>query len=176
MKRRPSEWLDIVKEYYNSNISITRLAIKRNCDSAKLKYLIKLYDLYGEYPFSDEQESKIYTREQKLKAIEEYLSGTKSGRQIALELGSPNPDVVRDWRHIYEIKGEAGIHVSRGRKKYLLHEERQAYLADKELKARNQHLELENEYLKKSLALAFKKNKRLRKKYESLMNSRADLN
>ena len=176
MNRRPSEWLDIVKEYYNSNIGITRLAQKRNCDPAKLKYLIRLYELHGDVPFTDNQESRIYTREEKLKAIEEYLSGTKSGRQIALELGSPNPDVVRDWRHIYEEKGEAGIHISRGRKKYLLHEERQAYLADKELRARNEHLELENEYLKKSLALAFKKNKRLRKKYESLMNSRADLN
>ena len=80
MNRRPSEWLDIVKEYYNSNIGIARLAQKRNCDPAKLKYLIRLYELHGDVPFTDNQESRIYTREEKLKAIEEYLSGTKSGR------------------------------------------------------------------------------------------------
>lgn len=176
MQRKPSEWFAIVKEYYLCNISITKLAKKRKCDPAKLKYLIKLYELHGEFPFTDNQKERFYTREEKLKAIEEYLSGTKSGRQIALELGSPNPDIVRDWRQLYEEKGEEAIQVSRGRKKYLLHEERQAYLADKELRARNEHLELENEYLKKSLALAFKKNKRLKKKYESLMNSRADSN
>ena len=176
MVRKPSEWLKIVKEYHTSNISMTRLANKYGVDSAKLKYLIKLYDLHGEKPFTDDQQDRIYTREEKLKAIEEYLSGTKSGRQIALEMGSPSADIVRDWARLFKSGGSDAIQISRGRKKYLLHEDRQRYLADKELKERNRHLEAENEYLKKSLALAFKKNKRLRKKYESLMNSRADLN
>lgn len=176
MVRKPSEWLKIVKEYHVSNISMARLASKYGVDSAKLKYLIKLYDLHGDKPFTDDQQDRIYTREEKLKAIEEYLSGTKSGRQIALEMGSPSADIVRDWTRLFKKGGSDAIQTSRGRKKYLLHEDRQRYLADKELKERNQHLEAENEYLKKSLALAFKKNKRLRKKYESLMNSRADLN
>lgn len=176
MVRKPSEWLKIVKEYHISNISMTRLANKYGVDSAKLKYLIKLYDLHGDKPFTDDQQDRIYTREEKLKAVEEYLSGTKSGRQIALEMGSPSADIVRDWTKLFKKGGSDAIQTSRGRKKYLLHEDRQRYLADKELKERNRHLEAENEYLKKSLALAFKKNKRLRKKYESLMNSRADLN
>lgn len=176
MNRKPSEWLKIVKEYHNSDISISKLAVKHGVEVSKLKYLIKLHNLHGDFPFTDDQESRIYTREEKLKAIEEYLSGTKSGRQIALELGSPSADIVRDWANLFKNKGPDAIQISRGRKKYLLHEDRQRYLADKELKQRNQHLEAENEYLKKSLALAFKKNKRLRKKYESLMNSRADLN
>ena len=33
--------------------------------------------------------------------------------------------------------------------KYMLHEDRLKFLADKELKARCKHLEAENEYLKK---------------------------
>lgn len=176
MVRKPSEWLKIVKEYRILNISMTRLADKHGVDLAKLKYLIKLHNVHGDKPFTDDQQDRVYSREEKLKAIEEYFSGTKSGRQIALELGSPSADIVRDWANLYKKKGPDAIQISRGRKKYLLHEERQQYLADKELKERNQHLEAENEYLKKSLAIAFKKNKRLRKKYESLTNSRADLN
>lgn len=176
MKRTTKEWLKYVKEYLDSNTSITRIAEKRNVDPGKLKYLVKLYEIHGEAPFSDIQENRVYTREEKLKAIEEYLSGTKSGRQIALELGSPSSDIVRDWVKLFKEGGSDAIQVSKGRKKYLLHEDRQRFLAEKELKARNEHLEAENEYLKKSLALAFKKNKRLRKKYESLMNSGADLN
>lgn len=176
MKRKPSEWLQIVKSYYKQNIGIAKLASKIKCDPSKLKYLINLYELYGETPFTDEQSEHVYTREQKLKAIHDYLDGKKSGRQIALEIGSPSADIVRDWTNLYLKNGEEAIQDSRGRKKYLLHEERQKYLADKELKARNQHLEAENEYLKKSLALVFKKNKRFKKKYESLVNSRANIN
>ena len=55
----------------------------------------------------------------------------------------------------------------------MLHKDRQRFLADKELKARCKHLEDENEFLKKSLALALLKDKRLKKKYESLMSLRA---
>ena len=96
MVRKPSEWLKIVKEYRISNISMTRLADKHGVDLAKLKYLIKLYDVHGDKPFTDDQQDRVYSREEKLKAIEEYLSGTKSGRQIALELGSPSADIISD--------------------------------------------------------------------------------
>lgn len=109
MVRKPSEWLKIVKEYHTSNISMTKLANKYGVDSAKLKYLIKLYDLHGEKPFTDEQQDRVYTREEKLKAIEEYLSGTKSGRQIALEMGSPSADIVRDWARLFKSGGSDAI-------------------------------------------------------------------
>ena len=58
----------------------------------------------------------------------------------------------------------------------MLHKDRQRFLADKELNARCKHLEDENEFLKKSLALALQKDKRLKKRYESLMSLRAKSN
>jgi len=104
------------------------------------------------------------------------LSGKKSARQVAAEVGTPDADSVGEWVRKYKEKGEEGIQISRGRKKYMLHEDRQRFLADKELKDRCKHLEDENEILKKSLALALKKDKRLRKRYKSLMSSRAESN
>ena len=176
MERRPSEWLKIVKLHVEKDIPMTVLIKKYKVDSAKLKYKVKLYQIHGEYPFSDACEKRIYTREEKLKAIQCVLKGEKSGRQIGLELGIPGADTVNDWVKLYKDKGETAIQVSRGRKKYMLHEERQKYLADKELKARCKHLEDENEFLKKSLALALQKDKRLRKRYKSLMSLRAKSN
>lgn len=176
MNRRPSEWLKYVKMHVDDGVPMTKLAKKYKFDISKLKYKVKVYLMHGEWPFTDEQEKRIYSREEKLKAIKTVLSGEKSGRQIALELAVPNSDTVNDWVKLYKQKGESAIQVSRGRKKYMLHEDRQSYLADKELKARCKHLEDENEFLKKSLALALKKDKRLKKKYESLMSSRAKLN
>jgi transposase-like protein len=152
------------------------LVKKYKLDASKLKYRIKLYQIHGEVPFTDDQEKRIYTREKKLKAIQTVLSGQKSARQVGIELGAPHADTVNDWVKLYKNRGEAAIQVSRGRKKYMLHEERQAYLADKELKERCKHLEDENEFLKKSLALALKKDKRLRRRYKSLMSLRAKSN
>ena len=176
MERRPSEWLKIVKFHVEKDIPMTVLLKKYKIDSAKLKYKIKLYQIHGGYPFSDAYEKRIYTREEKLKAIQSVLKGEKSGRQVGLELGVPGADTVNDWVKLYKDKGEAAIQISRGRKKYMLHEDRQKYLAEKELKVRCKHLEDENEFLKKSLALALRKDKRLKKRYKSLMSLRAKSN
>lgn len=176
MKRRPSEWLKIVKMHVDDGVPMTKLAEKYNFNVSRLKHKVKVYMIHGEKPFTDEQEKRIYTREEKLRAIKIVLSGEKSGRQMAAELGTPDDQTVTEWVNIYKTRGEEGIQVSRGRKKYMLHEDRQAYLADKELKARCKHLEDENEFLKKSLALALKKDKRLRKRYKSLMSLRAKSN
>jgi transposase-like protein len=162
--------------HVHDGVPMTKIAKKYQIDISKLKYKVKIYSLYGETPFTDEQEKRIYSREEKLRAIQAVLKGEKSGRQVALELALPNADTVNDWVKLYKRKGESAIQVSKGRKKYLLHEERQAYLADKEIKARCKFLEDENEFLKKSLALALKKDKRLKRKYKSLMSLRAKSN
>ena len=176
MIRRPDEWLAFVRMHVDNGVPMTHIAAKYKIDISKLKYKVKLYIMHGEWPLTDEQEKRVYTREEKLKAIQEVLTGNKSGRQVALEMGIPGADTVNDWIKLYKEKGPDAIQISRGRKKYLLHEDRQKYLADKELRARLEHLEAENEYLKKSLALASKKNKRLKKKSKSFRSSRANLN
>ena len=176
MDRRPSDWLKYVKMYVKDGIPMTKLAEKYKFSVSHLKHKVNLYQLHGETPFTDEQAKRVYTREEKLKAIKTVLSGEKSGRQMAAELGIPDSDTVNDWIHLYKTKGEDAIQNSRGRKKYMLHADRQKYLANRELTARCKHLEEENEILKKSLALAIKKDKRLRRRYKSLMSSRAKLN
>lgn len=176
MKIKPSEWLKFIKMYVDDGMPMTKIANKHKLDVSKLKYKVKVYLMYGEAPFTDEQEKRIYTREEKLKAISVVLSGEKSGRQVALELGIPNADTVNDWVKLYKEKGEDAIQISRGRKKYMLHKDHQRFLADKELKARCRHLEDENSILKKFLALALSKDKRLKKKLKSLMSLRAKSN
>ena len=176
MERRPSEWLKIVKLHVDENMPMTVLAKKYKFNVGALKHKCKVYQIHGEKPFTDEQADRVYTREEKLAAIKEVLSGQKSARQVAAEVGTPDSDTVGDWVRKYKEQGEEGIQVSRGRKKYMLHEDRQKFLADKELKARCKHLEDEIEILKKSLALALKKDKRLRKRYKSLVSLRAKSN
>ncbi|MFA5762240.1 MAG: helix-turn-helix domain-containing protein, partial [Bacilli bacterium] len=60
-------------------------------------------------------------------------------------------------------EGTDAIQVSRGRKSYRLHADRQKYLANKELKARLTYLEAENAYLKKVYSLIQEKSRRTKK-------------
>jgi len=156
--------LRIVKEYFEDKLSITSLAKKHDIDIAKLKYAIRLFEAHGEEPFTDKQQDRIYTREEKIKAIEDVINKKKSCRQVGIEHGLTDPSIVKDWVNLYKRKGFDGIQISRGRKKYLLHEDRQKYLANKELKNRLLYLEAENAYLKKLYSLRLKKNKQSKKK------------
>ena len=150
-------WLMIVHEYLDDKTPMSKLCKKYSVDASKIKYRVNLYLLYGDKPFTDEQEKRVYTREEKLKAIHLVLDKHKSARQVGLEMAVPNPHTVQDWVKKYKLHGEEAIQVSKGRKKYLLHEDRQRLLAEKELKERNKFLEMENDVLKKSLALISKR-------------------
>ena len=141
----------------------SKLAKKYDYDLAKIKYLIKLYQVHGETPFT-EQDKRVYSREEKLEAINIVMSGLKSARQLALEKGLPSPHVIQDWVEKFKAEGPDGIQVSRGRKAYRLHADRQKFLADKELKARLTFLEAENAYLKKAYSLIQEKGRRAKKK------------
>jgi len=155
--------LEMAKKYDTGQFKLMELCEIYGVGKDKIQYYYKLYKMWGEKGFVD-RGSVVYTRKEKLEAIKIVLSGEKSCRQIALEKCMPNPHVVQDWVNLYKTKGEDAIQISSGRKRYLLHEDRQRFLADKELKERLKYLEMENEYLKKSLALTSKKSKQSKQK------------
>ncbi|MFA5421881.1 MAG: hypothetical protein WC344_03715 [Bacilli bacterium] len=163
MKLTMDKKLRMVKEYLNDQAAMTKLAKKYEYDLAKIKYLIKLYQMHGEAPFT-EQDKRVYTREEKLEAIKIVMAGLKSARQLALEKGLPSPHVIQDWVEKFKAGGPDSIQASRGRKAYRLHADRQRFLADKELKARLTFLEAENAYLKKAYSLIHEKGRRAKKK------------
>ena len=118
--------------------------------------------MHGEKPFL-EQDKRIYTREEKLEAIKIVMSNQKSARQLALEKGMPSPHVIQDWVEKFKKDGADSIQISRGRKGYRLHADRQKYLANKELRERLAYLEAENAYLKKAYSLIQEKSRRTKK-------------
>jgi len=155
--------LKMIKEYLDKQVPMTKLVKKYNYDLAKLKYLVKLYQMHGEKPFL-EQDKRIYTREEKLESIKIVMSNQKSARQLALEKGMPSPHVIQDWVEKFKKEGADSIQISRGRKGYRLHADRQKYLANKELRERFAYLEAENAYLKKVYSLIQEKSRRTKKK------------
>ena len=176
MKYSMDQKLKMVHEYLDNKASTLQLSKKYGYDLSKIKYMIKLYQTHGAAPFDERQADRVYTREEKLIAIRAVLSKEKSTRQVALEMAVPNPHTVQDWVRKFQQEGEDAVQPSRGRKQYMLHPDRQKYLANKEMNERLKALELENDYLKKSLALISKKNKQSKKKSKLLTNLRANTN
>ena len=80
----------MIKEYLDEQVPMTKLVKKYSYDLAKLKYVVKLYQMHGEKSFL-EQDKRIYTREEKLEAIKIVMSNQKSARQRAHEKGMPSP-------------------------------------------------------------------------------------
>jgi transposase-like protein len=75
--------LKMIKEYLDEQVPMTKLVKKYSYDLAKLKYLVKLYQMHGEKPFSSRQKN-LYPRG-KARAIKIVMSNQKSARQLALE-------------------------------------------------------------------------------------------
>jgi len=51
MKLTMDTKLKMIKEYLDEQVPMTKLVKKCNYDLAKLKYLVKLYQMHGETPF-----------------------------------------------------------------------------------------------------------------------------
>lgn len=53
-------WLNIVHEYLNEKEPMSKLCKKYSVDCGKIKYRVNLYLLYGDKPFTDEQENRVW--------------------------------------------------------------------------------------------------------------------
>lgn len=88
--------LEMAKKYDTGQYKLMELCKLYDVGKDKIQYYYKLYKMWGESAFQD-RDKVVYSREEKLEAIKNVLSGEKSCRQIALEKCMPNPHVVQDW-------------------------------------------------------------------------------
>lgn len=80
MKYNAESKLRMIHEYLEKKQTMLALSKKVWLHLSKIKYMIKLYEMYGKAPFDDRQASRIYSREEKLNAIKSVLSKQKSTR------------------------------------------------------------------------------------------------
>ena len=164
MKTVKETKLKAVKEHLDDGLTIKEVCEKYKMNPAVLKFLTALYRRHGEEPFLRHREGKqTFTREQKLEMIKRHLSG-ESGYSLALELGSTDQTVVRDWTRLYLKGGEAAIKSTKSRKNYVLKEERAHIKAHQKLLKRNEYLEAENEVLKKWYTLILQRSETSKRK------------
>lgn len=165
MKYTIKQRLEIAKEHVDNGIPLHELEKKYDYHASHIKYSCELYRRYGDKAFENRGESRTYTRELKLKVINEILTTGKSCRQASLDLMLTDHKIVEDWVRKYKNEGESAIKDTHSRSHYLLYEERLDTEANKKLLERLEYLEAENEYLKKSYALIQKRKQQQKKKH-----------
>jgi transposase-like protein len=146
MRLTNEQKLSMVLEHLEQGIPLHDLAKKYTYDVSNVKYFIGLYRIHGKDVFLLHGENIIYTREQKLRAIDRINKEHISYRQLSLQLGLMDPGILRDWVNLYREKGEIAIQTTRARNHYLKHEERLDKIADKSLKDRLEYFEAEDAY------------------------------
>lgn len=165
MKYTLKEKLKYVKMHVEENVPLWEIYHVYGLRLSDLKYLCKVYKMWGEEPFLKDQSTRsCYTREMKLKAIEDVFSNKKSIRQEALELKLTDPKIVEDWINKYKRDGESSIKDTYSREAYKMHDDK---VLEKEYKKLLEDLErtkAENEYLKKSFPQVLKRSKQSKKK------------
>ena len=158
------EKLECVLLHLEESIPLHTIAKERGIDVARLKFCIDLYKKWGEAAFKRKKERRKYSRETKLRAIEDHIVNGRSFRQIAIDLMLTEPNIVSDWVNMYKEKGEEAITDTYSREAYKHHDDK---VLEKEYKKLLEDLErtkAENEYLKKSFPLALERSKRSKKK------------
>lgn len=73
-------------------------------DKDDFKSYVNLYKRYGEIPFIN-RENGVYRRNTKLFAISPVKNG-ESLRQVSLDLGLINYEILSDWVKKYNTEGE----------------------------------------------------------------------
>ena len=159
--------LEVVKYYLEGHHSRAGTARKFGMPSSTpLKEWIKKYQEHGPEGLIKQQKSS-YSGEFKQNVVEYMHDNHLSATQTAIHFRLQTPIVLK-WERIYYEEGPQGLYKERrGRSRNMESKPKKKKLdkqVEEDLIAENQHLKMENEYLKRLNALVQERIKRENKK------------
>src|SRR5574344_743010 len=89
--------LKAINDYIQGKKTAREIAYNLSCSVKCMRVWLKGYNEIGESFFDDKKINKSYTKEFKLKVINEYLDGKGSYLDIASKYKISSYEVVRKW-------------------------------------------------------------------------------
>jgi transposase-like protein len=154
-KEEKIEWVRLYKE--GKSIA-TPAGVSRDTFKGKVRSWARLNEMFGPESLEHHYFDRAYTAEDKLAAVSRILTG-EPYMKVANSLGMAQISSVLKWVRVYRQEGLAGLESMRKGRKPNMPPEKKRKLSKSEkeelsvLRARNEYLEAENEYLKKLGAL-----------------------
>ena len=179
--------LKVVQEFLNSHGSMRSIGRKYGVHHTDVQKWVNNYKRFGEDSLRRSRQNQVYTTEFKLHVIELYLSSELSYRQLAMQIGIPNPAIIARWMNEYRAAGpEALMPKKKGRKRTMDTEkiileinggdsDEQKELL-KQLQEENLKLRIENAFLKEVRRLRLEEEALQRKQRESSTASEENSN
>lgn len=89
--------LKAVKEYKDGIKSLGQLGNELGCDWTAIRNWLRNYDALGEKAFNDKPKNKSYSKQFKISAINDYLSGEGSIQDITKKYGILSDSTLLNW-------------------------------------------------------------------------------
>ena len=106
VKRTAEEKVKIVKKYLGGEAGIRRAAAEAGVDRETLRGWVMQYEAEGVAAFLPGRRNHTYSREIKLQAVQEYLSGKGSQAELSKKYGLRDRKQLRNWLKVYNAHGD----------------------------------------------------------------------
>ena len=105
-KLSPKEKAEIVRRCLRNEISIGTASQEVCVNKTTILRWIAQYETEGAAVFLPHRGGRIYSEEVKRQAVQEYLSGMGSLREISQKYGLRDESRLRDWVKVYNAHGD----------------------------------------------------------------------
>jgi transposase-like protein len=93
--------IKIVKGHIEEGLSSRQLSVQYNIHRGIIEEWIVQYKHNGISAFLQEDQNRVYSIETKMQAVEDYLSGKGSQREITAKYGIRDRKQLRQWIKVY---------------------------------------------------------------------------
>ena len=97
--------MEIIRKYQQGEISLAQAAREASVETATIYRWSTRYEAEGAGGFLSYQKNRVYPSELKLKAVQEYLSGSGSLREISKKYKLRNERQLSNWIKVYHAHG-----------------------------------------------------------------------
>ena len=105
-KLNAEEKVEIIRKYQQGEISLAQAAREASVETATIYRWSTRYEAEGAGGFLSYQKNRVYPSELKLKAVQEYLSGSGSLREISKKYKLRNERQLSNWIKVYHAHGD----------------------------------------------------------------------
>ena len=105
-KLRPEEKVKIVRRYLAGEVSMSGAAAEVSVAGKTIQQWAMQYELEGPGAFLPSRRDHIYSPELKLQAVQDYLSGKGSLKEVSKKYGLRDKKQLRNWLKVYNAHGD----------------------------------------------------------------------
>ena len=95
------ERIEVAKACAEGRISRAEAARRLGLHKSTVEEWVRRYKAGGALAFKEQEHNSVYTEEMKVAAVREYLSGSKSQREISAKYGLRSTHQLRNWIKVY---------------------------------------------------------------------------